>query len=358
MKVTGRACILSCTVTGLTAGLFLSAASNAGPDKAEVKKSPSVGMLKLPGRVEPGAQAPLYSRIVGYVSRVNVALGDRVKKGQIVAVLQVPEFEAELHQKEAQVAQAEAELEHAQQVFQEATKTLTLAGAQVQEAEQAIKQAQAKADAAEAEYKQARKGFKEKSVTAQMVEEKSRLLDTARAEVEEAAAKAQVARSAREGVAANRASAEAGVKVAAAHREVVRAEARRAQDMLSYAQIRAPFAGVITRRAVEVGLLVGPPGYRGRPLFTLTAVDTLRFVVDVPEVDAVSRLRVGTEAEVNVKGLPGHRFAGKVTRLAGAVDPARGTLRAEIDLANADGRLMPGMSGTVSLSLGGNKGRY
>jgi multidrug efflux pump subunit AcrA (membrane-fusion protein) len=346
---------MSLTAVGLAAALLVTAAPAAFPDKDDAAKSPRAGVLKLAGRVEPAAQTELYSRVVGYVSRVTADLGDRVKKGQVIAVLSVPGFEAELQQKQALAAQADAELGHAQLVMQEATATLGLADAQVHEAELAIKQAQAKADAAQAEYKQARKSFKEKAVTAQMVEEKSRLLDTARAEVEDAAAKAQVAKTARDGVAANRATAESGVKVAAAHRDAVRAEARHAKVMVDYAQIRAPFDGVITRRDVDVGLLVGPPGYRGRPLFTLTAVDPVRFVIEVPDGAAVGRVRVGTAATVTLAAVPGRTYGKVVTRLAGALDPQRRTLRAEIDLANPDGRVLPGMSGTANVTLGGDK---
>jgi Cu(I)/Ag(I) efflux system membrane fusion protein len=106
---------------------------------------------------------------------------------------------------------------------------------------------------------------------------------------------------------------------------------------------------------VDVGLLVGPPGYRGRPLFTLTAVDPVRFVVEVPDGEAVGRVRVGTAATVQVAAWPGRTFAGKVTRLAGALDGERRALRAEIDLANPGGRLLPGMGGTASLLLGREK---
>jgi multidrug efflux pump subunit AcrA (membrane-fusion protein) len=307
------------------------------------------GNLKLPGRVEAAEQAELYSRIVGYVQRINVDIGDRVRKGQLLAELAVPEMEADLRRKEALLVQADAEIQHAEQLVQEARATLAGADAEVRQSELGVKQAQARLQFAQTQLARFKTLFENKSIDGSVVEEKEQQLEAVKAELALAEVKVRVAQATRESVTANRGSAEAGVKVAVARRDAARADAERQRVMVQYARILAPFDGVVTRRNVHVGDLAGPPNPRGQPLFTVARVDMVRVIVAIPDAD-VARMQVGTPAVVEINALPGLKFTGAVSRMAAVLDDRDRTLRAEIDLANTDGKLLPGMFATVTLT--------
>jgi RND family efflux transporter MFP subunit len=132
---------------------------------------------------------------------------------------------------------------------------------------------------------------------------------------------------------------------------VAKADLERVAALLQYARIVAPFDGVVTQRTVSPGDLAAPPRGRDAPLFTVARVDMVRVVVAVPDAHA-ARVRVGVDAAVRLDALPGQVFKGKVSRLAGALDPTKRTLRVEIDLPNRDGKLLPGVHGHVVLMLG------
>ncbi|MEK7988550.1 efflux RND transporter periplasmic adaptor subunit [Burkholderia contaminans] len=117
-------------------------------------------------------------------------------------------------------------------------------------------------------------------------------------------------------------------------------------ELVSYESVAAPFDGVITARNVDVGTLVtaggtpGSPGLSGE-LFHLEQTDTLRVFVDVPQ-DSATGVSAGTSVYLTTPQYPGRRFAARVARSAGAIDPVTRTLRVEIDVDNRDGALMPG----------------
>ncbi|WP_175848135.1 efflux RND transporter periplasmic adaptor subunit [Burkholderia arboris] len=117
-------------------------------------------------------------------------------------------------------------------------------------------------------------------------------------------------------------------------------------ELVSYESVTAPFDGVITARNVDVGTLVtaggtpGSPGLSGE-LFHLEQTGTLRVFVDVPQ-DSAAGVTAGTAVFLTTQQYPGRRFAARVARSAGAIDPVTRTLRVEIDVDNGDGALMPG----------------
>ncbi|WP_334034808.1 efflux RND transporter periplasmic adaptor subunit [Burkholderia cepacia] len=124
------------------------------------------------------------------------------------------------------------------------------------------------------------------------------------------------------------------------------ANAAHLNELVSYESVTAPFDGVITARNVDVGTLVtaggtpGSPGLSGE-LFHLEQTDTLRVFVDVPQ-DSAAGVSPGTPVYLTTQQYPGRRFAARVARSAGAIDPVTRTLRVEIDVDNRDGALMPG----------------
>ncbi|WP_186037406.1 efflux RND transporter periplasmic adaptor subunit [Burkholderia gladioli] len=126
-------------------------------------------------------------------------------------------------------------------------------------------------------------------------------------------------------------------------------------QLVSFETVTAPFAGVVTARRVDVGTLVtaggtpGSPGQTGE-LFHLQQTDSLRVFVDVPQ-DSAGNVTAGTDVTLSSPQYPGRRFAARVARSSGAIDPATRTLRIEIDVDNRDGALLPGAYVQVHLRI-------
>jgi membrane fusion protein, multidrug efflux system len=120
------------------------------------------------------------------------------------------------------------------------------------------------------------------------------------------------------------------------------ANVRRLEQLESFKHIYAPFAGVITRRNTDVGMLItaGSAG-QTKELFDLAQFDPLRVYVSVPQTAATS-IRRRMPAYIVLNEYPGQRFTGTVARTSDAIDPATRTMLTEIDVPNHDGRLLPG----------------
>jgi membrane fusion protein (multidrug efflux system) len=132
-------------------------------------------------------------------------------------------------------------------------------------------------------------------------------------------------------------------QVQKAVRDSAAAALKSAQDMKAFEQIRAPFAGTITARFIEVGSLVTSGSVATvHTLFDLAQSDPVRVLVYVPQAD-ISRVRGGTPASITVDQYPNETFAGKIARDAEAFDPTSRTLELEIDVPNPDGWLFAGM---------------
>jgi HlyD family secretion protein len=345
MTISGRRCaLITVGLSVLAAVVLLTAVPQARPAKDPDSKG-ATAKAALVGHIEAEEQTQMYARVVGFVQKVHVDIGDHVKKGQLLVELAVPEMEADLKQKDALVEQTEIQFKHAQLILKESQAALTNAAAQIKEAEAGVKTAQAKLDETKAAHERAKKLLSEGLVDVKDVEVRASQVEVARAGLEEAKIRLQTAQTIQESGRTTVEGAEIGIKSASAQRDVARAEAQRAAVMVNYAKVVAPFDGVITQRTVDVGTLAGPPGAHGEPLFVVSRVDKVRAVFLLPQ-EQMARIKVG--AEVSVQAL-GQEFKGKVARTAGAIDPARGTLRVEADLANTDGKLLPGMSITVML---------
>jgi RND family efflux transporter MFP subunit len=122
---------------------------------------------------------------------------------------------------------------------------------------------------------------------------------------------------------------------------------------IAYATIEAPFAGVVTARAIDPGDMVfeaSSPKGSGEPLLKVAKLDVVRVKTYVPEREAVWA-GIGDSATISFDALPGQVFDGTVARLSGALDPATRTMLVEIDLPNPDGRIRPGLYGQVRLTL-------
>ena len=129
------------------------------------------------------------------------------------------------------------------------------------------------------------------------------------------------------------------------------ANVARLERMQSYEKVYAPFDGIITARNTDIGALIDAgANSAARELFHLSAIDKIRVFVSVPE--AYSRaVHTGDKAKVTLDEFPGESFAGTLVRTANAIDPASRSLLVEIDVDNADGRLLPGAYAFVHFSL-------
>jgi multidrug efflux system membrane fusion protein len=128
------------------------------------------------------------------------------------------------------------------------------------------------------------------------------------------------------------------------------ANVRRLRQLQSFRSVVAPFAGVVTRRNVEVGDLINA-GNAGanRELFRLAQTDPLRVYVTVPQAYA-GQIKVGQLARIELRESSGVTYTGKVARTANAIDPVTRTMQIEITQPNGDGKLMPGAYAQVTLS--------
>lgn len=113
---------------------------------------------------------------------------------------------------------------------------------------------------------------------------------------------------------------------------------------LSFTEIRAPIAGVVSERMIRVGNMVNTQ----EPVFVVTAMDVLLATLHVPERE-LARLAVDQTATIAVDALGGRLFQGNIARISPVVDPNTGTFRVTIEVSSEDGALMPGMFGRVSI---------
>jgi membrane fusion protein, multidrug efflux system len=258
---------------------------------------PALSSITLPASVEAMDQAILYAKVSGYLQWIRVDKGDPVRKGDVLALLEVPEVDKQYQSALAAVRQAEAEEERAQ-------------------AETTLKQVtyQRLADV--------RQGNPD--VLPQQD------VDTARAAY-------QVA--------------ESDAKLAKAKTELARAEVGRLDAMREFAKIKAPFDGIVTARYVDPGVLIQEgSSSAGNPVLTVANIDTVRVYVAVPE-PSVPRIDRGKSVTVFLNALAGEGLQGKITRFANALDPQTRTMKTETDLRNPGHHVLPGMYGTVQLEL-------
>jgi membrane fusion protein (multidrug efflux system) len=126
--------------------------------------------------------------------------------------------------------------------------------------------------------------------------------------------------------------------------DALRAEYERARLELSYTEIRAPIAGVVSARDIKVGNTIKP----NDPTFRVTNLDPLVAYVHVPEKE-FRKLAPGQTVDVVVDALGGEHFAARISRISPTVDPQTGTFRAEVEVPDPTRHLKPGMFARVNV---------
>jgi RND family efflux transporter MFP subunit len=140
---------------------------------------------------------------------------------------------------------------------------------------------------------------------------------------------------------------ERAVDAAKANIAAAQAGLGRLSEMQGYLKVRAPFAGVVTLRNVDVGTLINTGNTM---LFRIAQTNLLRTYLNVPQSNAVE-VHVGQMASLATPELPERKFSGAVTRTANALDPSSRTLLVEVQVPNPDGKLLPGMYVEVDLHM-------
>lgn len=326
------------------------------PEKRPVKR-----VVEQPGTVQAFEETVLYPKIPGYVDCICadpnkaenkpydrlIDIGSRVKQDQPLAELTVPELDDELAQKEALVRQAEAEVVQAEKAKVAADAGVKSSKAHVEEANAGLGRAQALFDRWESELERVKRQVTSGLLTTQTRDETLNQFKAAEASQKEATAKVTSAQAAVTKAEADYDKAVSDVDAAEARLDVARADVKRIQSLQKYLKIKAPFDGIVTRRAVSTGDYVMSNGKAG--LFAVARIDPVRAVVGVPEVDS-GLVSVGQEVRISLPALSAQPVVGKVVRTSWSLEPGSRTLRTEVDLPNKDGKLRPGMYVTASLT--------
>ena len=270
-----------------------------------VTRSSSRTELVLPGNIQPVTEAPVLARANGYVRKRYADIGDRVKQGQILAEIEAPEFDQQIRQAQAALEQAQSSVQQAEASLQQGRTNESLA--RVTAGRWANLVAKGAVSKQENDVYQAQYAAQQANVEA------------------------------------------LGKAVAAARSNVGAAQANlaRLNELKSYQTVRAPFAGVITVRNMDVGTLINEGSTL---LFRIAQTDRMRTYINVPQSEAES-VRVGQPATLVFSELGNRKFTGTVTRTSNALDPASRTLLTEVQVPNPDGALLPGMFTQVDLQM-------
>jgi multidrug efflux pump subunit AcrA (membrane-fusion protein) len=282
----------------------------------EVKRSDPVSQLLLPGNITPLTEASIYARASGYLTRRLVDIGDRVRRNELMAVIEAPDLDQQVAQARAAVSQAEQQLAQAQSTLEQARANLELQRATWDRYKILVERG---------------------AIARQDADTQLATFKTAQATV---------------------GADEANVRAAKANLDRVIA-------LQSFEQLRAPFDGIVTARNVDVGAFISAQGGstggglgtsaagvssgNAGELFRVAQIDRLRILIDLPQTQTPD-VRVGQRADVIVQEYPNRQFPGTLTRTASALDPASRTMTTEIQLPNPARILLPGMYAQVQIS--------
>jgi RND family efflux transporter MFP subunit len=273
---------------------------------------PLSNSLTLSGDFRPFQEVDVHAKIAGYIRKIYVDVGDHVKAGQTLALLEVPELSAQLQGADAAVRRAKDAIRRAKGDLDRAESLHAATHLDYARLKQAS---------------QARPG---------LIAEQE--LDDAQAKDKEG--EAQIA------------SDEAALSEAQNQLDVAVAAQKQLSAMSDYTRIVAPFNGVITRRNVDNGALVQAgtnSNTQAVPVVSVAETDLFRLSLPIPE-SAVPSVRLGDPVNVHVSAL-GRNFEGKISRFADALDAETRTMHTEVDVPNTTGKIVAGMYADVTLTL-------
>jgi RND family efflux transporter MFP subunit len=322
-KYVVRSAIVALAVTPLVVNMACSRPQAVEARAAKASDLPTVAVAKataedlshglvLTAEFKPFQEVDLMAKVAGYVKQINVDVGDRVRQGQLLAVLEIPEQADDLARAKAGVDRANAEVARE--------------GDELRRAESA--------------HEITHLSFTRLS---QVAAQKPGLI--AQQEIDDARSKDLVSESQ---IAAARSSLSAAQQQVA----VNQAELAKIRTLIDYTRVTAPFTGVITKRYADTGSMIqaGTASQtQTMPLVRLSENSLLRLILPVPE-SAVHGVHIGQQVEVHVKTL-NRSFPGRVARFAERLELATRTMATEVDVPNPSLLLIPGMYAEVNLTL-------
>lgn len=321
MRTRSIVLISACAVLGLTAWLEFRSHTNGGVEAAPepaaarvsvVERGSVSHVLALAGQFQPYQVIDVHPKVSGFIRSIRVDIGDRVRQGQTLAVLEVPELQAQLEGTVAEVSRSKDEIVRAQHEVSAAEARYSSLHADNTRLQQAAK---------------AQPGL----IAQQELDDASSKDLAAAAQVD--AAKAALA------------SSQGGADVA-------RADNRRVGAMENYTNVTAPIDGVITWRYADTGALIQSgtdSNSQALPIVKLAQSGLLRLRMPVPE-DAVRYVKAGDAMQVRVDALD-RSFTGKVVRFTRDVNFETRTMETEVDVENKDLSIDPGMYANTQLQL-------
>src|SRR6202051_334040 len=307
------ACLISAAGCGHSGENSPSVSADAPARAAvvQVRRTPLSNTLSIAGEFTPYQEVELHAKVAGYIQKINVDIGDRVHKGDVLALVEIPELEAQLQAARAGVRHSQEEIPRAQNEVSRAEAD----HASVHAAATRLKQASEPRPGLMAEQELDDATARDRSTESQVDSAKSAL----------AAARQQL--------------------------EVSQADQQRYAALSEYSRITAPFDGVVTWRYADTGSLIqaGTSNISSMPVVKLSQVNVLRLRIPVPEALAASG-RDGDPADIRVKATDEH-ISGKVIRSTDSLDRSTRTMQVEVDVPNRDYKLTPGMYADVSLRI-------
>jgi RND family efflux transporter MFP subunit len=268
--------------------------------------------LEIASELQPYQEIEVYAKVSGYIQKLHVDWGTRVKAGQVLADLEIPELQQQLQQDEASVHRSESDLERAREELNRANSA----------------------------YKVAHLTY-------------SRLADVQKSQAG-LVAQQDIDVSEGKDLEASAAVSAAKASLASAQQGLVEAKAMLDKDkaLYAYSHITAPFDGVVTLMNAYTGALL-PAGTSSNigssALCRLSQNDLLRLVIPVPE-RAVPDIHMGEVINVKVSSL-GKPFSGKIVRFSGQIDTQTRTMHTEVEVPNPNYQLVPGMYASVEIPL-------
>jgi RND family efflux transporter MFP subunit len=293
-------------------------ASNAAVDSLKVaavvviQRRPIEDVLTLSGEFRPYQQVDVHAKVAGYIKRIYVDVGDHVKVGQVLAILEVPELNA-------QVTGAQAAIQR----YQDA----------IQKSQSEIRRAESSHSAYHAAYRRLKQASESR---AGLIAEQE--LDDSQAKDQESEAQTESAR--------------AAMSEAKSQLAMAQADLERLLALEAYSHITAPFAGVVTKRYADTGALIQAgtaSATQAMAVVQLAEWSRLRLVVPVPE-SAVVQLQPGSAVQVRVAAV-NKTFEGHVARFADSLSEETRTMHTEIDVENPEGTLKDGMYAEAKIIL-------
>lgn len=323
MRIRRKYVLISAVVLVLIAAVWLAFSgrkSSSQPEAATlepaavvlVQRRPISSSLTLSGEFRPFQEVDVHAKVAGYIRKIYVDVGDRVKAGQMLAMLEVPELNAE-------VMGATAAVRRAKDAIRRANGDLV--------------RAQSLHQATHLDYNR----LKEASAARPgLIAEQE--LDDAQAKDKEA--EAQISAD------------EAALSEAQNQLDVAVASEQQLTAMSDYTRIVAPFTGVVTKRYVDTGALVQAgtnSNTQALPVVSVAETDLFRLTLPVPE-SVVPTVRLGSMVSVRVPSL-NRLFEGKVSRFADDLNQETRTMHTEVDVPNKKGSIVAGMYAEVNLTL-------